>query len=62
MGGKGYVDSHGKFVLDVMRNARRLPEDENRLYLDGIMAVLKALSEGRDAQVHQAMQILKSEG
>ena len=62
MGGKGYLDSHGKFVLDVMRDARRLPKDVRRLYLDGIMAALKASSQGHSDKVEKAIQILKSEG
>ena len=61
MGGKGYVDSHGKFVLDIMAYARKLPKEEQELYFRGMDAAFKALSEGRDAQVQQAIEILKSE-
>ena len=61
MGGKPYLDRWGKFVLDIMNYSRKLPKDQQELYHDGMMAALKALSEGRDDQVQQAIEILKSE-
>ena len=56
---KWYLDENGKFVLDVMANARKLPEETKRLYLDAIMAALKAASQGRIDLIEEATKTLE---
>ena len=61
MRGKSYLDRHGKFVLDMMRDARRLPKDLKPIFLEGMGAALKAISERRFDKVEKAIKILKGE-
>ena len=59
MGGKGYLDSHGKFVLDIMNYSRKLPKKQKELYFRGMDAAFKALSEGRIDSVKKAIKVLQ---
>jgi len=56
MGEKPYSDWMGKFVLDVMDDARRLPKDQNPIYFEAIKAGLKAISQVRGEEVLKILE------
>jgi hypothetical protein len=46
----------GKFVLDVMDDARGLPKDQKPIYFEAIKAGLKAISQGRGEEVLRILE------
>ena len=59
MRGKPYLDWRGKFALDVLAYADKLPKDQQERYFKAIESGLKAISEGRINSVNKAIEVLQ---
>ena len=59
MRGKTYLNWMGKFTLDVLADAGKLPKEQKALYFAAIKAGLKAISQGRIDCINKAIKVLE---
>ena len=59
MTGKPYSDWKGRFNLDVLADARKLPKEHKAIYFAAINAGLKAISQGRIDCINKAIKVLE---